>query len=186
MKQIKKLVFLWMFSIGFFMSLQNYTGIANSFAKTKELKAAASFRLEDQTGKQHDLSQYAGKTVFINFWATWCPNCMREMPHIQSLYQEYGRNQKDVIILTLANPSTKEYPNNSDISVEELKQFIQKKGYEFPVLFDTTGKVMDDYHIRAFPMNYVITKEGKVRGALSGSLSKEQIQKMIELTKQGK
>lgn len=154
--------------------------------KIEKQKVAYIFQLQDQNGKLHDLSQYEGKTVFINFWATWCPNCMQEMPDIQALYHEYGENQKDVIILTVANPSSKEYPRNSDIELDQLKAFIQKKKYDFPVLMDTTGDVFDHYQIQAFPTTYMITKKGDVRGFLMGEISKKDMKTIIENTKSGK
>lgn len=66
---------------------------------------ALDFTLYDQYGKEHKLSDYRGKKVFLNFWATWCPPCRSEMPHIEDLYKEYEKNSKDVIILGVASPN---------------------------------------------------------------------------------
>lgn len=70
---------------------------------------ALDFTLYDKYGKEHKLSDYRGKTVFLNFWATWCPPCRGEMPHIEDLYKEYGQNSKDVIILGVASPNVTKY-----------------------------------------------------------------------------
>ena len=56
----------------------------------------------DQNGNTHKLSDYKGKTVFLNFWATWCPPCRAEMPDIQKMYEDYGKNTKDLIVLGVA------------------------------------------------------------------------------------
>ena len=63
------------------------------------------FTLYDQYGKEHTLSEYKGKTIFLNFWATWCPPCREEMPYIDELYEEYNKNQDDVVILGVASPN---------------------------------------------------------------------------------
>jgi len=67
-------------------------------AKPGELPAY-DFTLLDQNGKEHKLSEYKGKVVFLNFWATWCPPCIEEMPHIEELYKEYNLNKDEVVIL---------------------------------------------------------------------------------------
>ena len=72
---------------------------------------APDFTLTDQYGKIHSLSQYRGKVVFLNFWASWCGPCKQEMPDIQALYEQYGENKGDVVILGVANPKTEENPN---------------------------------------------------------------------------
>lgn len=71
---------------------------------------APDFTLVDQYGEEHTLSEYRGKTVFLNFWATWCGPCQSEMPEIQSLYESYGSNGEDLIVLGVANPSSAEIP----------------------------------------------------------------------------
>ena len=63
---------------------------------------APDFTLLDQYGAEHSLSDYEGKVLFLNFWTTWCGYCVQEMPHIQELYEEYGENQEDVVILGVA------------------------------------------------------------------------------------
>ena len=67
---------------------------------------APDFTLVDQYGEEHTLSDYEGKTVFLNFWATWCGPCKREMPEVQALYEKYGNNEGDVIVLGVANPKS--------------------------------------------------------------------------------
>ena len=78
---------------------------------TEEEKIQApDFTLVDQYGETHTLSDYKGKTVFLNFWATWCPPCKGEMPDIQKLYEKYGSNGEDLVVLGVANPKTDENP----------------------------------------------------------------------------
>jgi cytochrome c-type biogenesis protein len=138
------------------------------------------FTLTDQYGKEHTLSDYKGKVVFLNFWATWCGPCKQEMPDIEELYNEYGKNEGDVIILGVANPASDEYPNNSDVSASEVEAFLEDNNYTFPVVFDQTGDVLQNYYISAFPTTFVIDKEGNIYGYATGTLTKDIMVNAIE------
>lgn len=151
----------------------------------EETLAAFDFTLTDQYGNQHTLSDYKGKVVFLNFWATWCGPCKQEMPHIQALYEEYGKNQNDVVFLAVANPSSESYPNGVDGSYEEIIEFLNDNQYTYPVVFDETGKVFSDYFVNAYPTTFMIDKKGDIYGYLSGSLSKEAMIRIIEQTLEG-
>lgn len=130
---------------------------------------APDFNLKDQYGVTHSLENYKGKVIFLNFWATWCPPCKKEMPDVESIYKEYGENKKDVIILGI----------NSE-KENEVKKFLKDKGYTFPTLIDENSEVMRKYFIQAFPTSFVIDKEGNVYGYVMGGLTKEQIKQVIE------
>ena len=108
------------------------------------------------------MSDYKGQVVFINIWATWCPPCKAELPDIQKLYEEFNFNSEEVVILGITNPSTDEYPNNSDGSIEEVKDFIDDNGYTFPTLFDETGEILSYFGVSAFPTTFMIDKEGNI------------------------
>jgi cytochrome c-type biogenesis protein len=153
-----------------------------SESSQKRLFPAFDFTLKDQYGKEHTLSDYKGKVVFLNFWATWCPPCQKEMPDIEALYQDHGRNEGDVIILGIANPSGSEYPNNSDVSENEIIEFLLDHSYSFPVLFDTTGDVLSDYSISAFPTTFLIDTAGNIYGYASGMLTREMMDNAIQQT----
>lgn len=130
---------------------------------------APDFNLKDQYRVVHSLENYKGKVIFLNFWATWCPPCKKEMPDVESIYKEYGENKKDVIILGI----------NSE-KENEVKKFLKDKGYTFPTLIDENSEVMRKYFIQAFPTSFVIDKEGNVYGYVMGGLTKEQIKQVIE------
>ena len=130
---------------------------------------APNFNLKDQYGVVHSLENYKGKVIFLNFWATWCPPCKKEMPDVESIYKEYGENKKDVIILGV----------NSE-KENEVKKFLKDKGYTFPTLIDENSEVMRKYFIQAFPTSFVIDKEGNIYGYVMGGLTKEQIKQVIE------
>lgn len=158
------------------------SSVDESSSEIEELPDIFDFTLKDKYGNEHTLSDYKGKVVFLNFWATWCNPCLIEMPHIEEIYKEYGLNEDEVIILGVANPSSKEYPNNNDVPKEEIIDFIEEKGYTFPIVFDETGEIYRDYFIRSFPTTFMINKDGKIYGYVSGSLTKDIMVNIINQT----
>ena len=145
-----------------------------------DIVPAFDFTLTDQYGNEHTLSDYKGKVVFINFWATWCPPCKKELPDIEALYNEYNLNQNEVVFLGITNPSTDEYPNNQDVGKEEIKDFLDENGYTFPTLFDETGEVLKNYSISAFPTTFIIDKEGNIAGYVPGMMTKDIMLNIIK------
>lgn len=143
---------------------------------------AFDFTLTDQYGKEHTLSDYKGKVVFLNFWATWCPPCRYEMPDIEELYKEYNLNQDEVIFLGVANPKSEAYPYNQDEEKDEIIAFLDENEYTFPTVFDETGEVFRDYYVYSFPTTFLIDKEGNIFGYQIGMMSKDLMQKAINMT----
>lgn len=144
----------------------------------KSLEPAKPISLKDKDGKLVSLSDYKGKTIFLNFWATWCHACEKEMPDMEALYKDYGKNENEVVFLSVAMPDGK-----GDVTPDELRAFIKEKGYTFPVLFDEKGEAFRDYGIRALPTTYMITASGEVYGYVPGAMTKEIMTKVIEDTK---
>lgn len=148
----------------------------------EEAIPAIGFALNDQYGNTHTLSDYRDKVVFLNFWATWCPPCIKEMPDIEVIYSEYGKNENDVIILGVANPSSKDFPNNADESKEDIIAFLDDNGYTFPVVFDETGSLLREYFINAFPTTFLIDKDGNIYGYVASMLTKDMMKSVIDQT----
>lgn len=144
----------------------------------EEVVIAPDFTLVDQYGETHTLSEYKGKTVFLNFWATWCPPCKKEMPYIEALYHEYGENKEDVIILGVAMPNL-----GKEQSKEEIVKFLEKNNYTFPVVFDEGYEAIYSYGISAFPTTFMINPEGNVEGYIPGGLTKDMMIYLIENTR---
>ncbi|HWT76891.1 MAG TPA: cytochrome c biogenesis protein CcdA [Mobilitalea sp.] len=163
-------------------SADNSDNNSSGSSDSKKKNPAFDFTLTDQYGNVHTLSDYKGKVVFLNFWATWCPPCKGEIPDIEALYNEYGKNEGDVIFLGVANPKSDEYPNNSDVSKEEVTKFLKDNNYTFPVVFDETGDVLSSYYISAFPTTFMIDKDGNIYGYAPGALTKEMMKNAIEET----
>lgn len=147
-----------------------------------DLPAAIDFTLTDQYGNSHTLSDYKGKTVFLNFWATWCPPCRAEMPDIQKLYETYDTEGEDaLIVLGVASPNI-----GGEKSEEGVKQFLEENGYTYPVLMDMTGEQFMNYGVFSYPTTFMIDRDGNVFGYVSGSLSGDMMKSIVEQTMEGK
>lgn len=141
-----------------------------------EIMPATEFTLVDQYGETHSLSDYKGKIVFLNFWATWCPPCKAELPYIQELYEEYQTMEDaDVVFLGVVFPG---YRNEQDM--EGVTKFLSEKGYTFPVLMDTEASLMQPYYITAYPTTYMIDPDGNVLGCIPGGMTKTIMENVIE------
>ena len=149
----------------------------NNEGNSETLKRIKSidFTLKDQYKNVHTLSEYEGKTVFLNFWATWCPPCKAEMPHIEDIYKEYGLNKEDVVILGVASPNL-----GKEGSEEHIKEFLKEEGYTFPVVMDYNGEFVYKYGISAFPSTFIIDKEGYVTQYVPGGMDKDTMKYLIE------
>ena len=139
---------------------------------------AIDFELYDQYGNLHKLSDYEGKVVFLNFWATWCPPCVREMPYIDELYEAYGKNEGEVVILGVANPNLGQEGNK-----ESIIQFLEQQGYTFPVVFDVDYNQIFSYGFNSFPSTLIIDKEGYINLYVPGAMDKKTMQQIIEQAK---
>ncbi|MBP3888024.1 MAG: redoxin family protein [Cellulosilyticum sp.] len=149
----------------------------NTEAEENKLEAI-DFELYDQYGNIHKLSNYEGKVVFLNFWATWCPPCVGEMPYIDELYKEYGENNEEVIILGIANPNL-----GQEVDKESIIEFLDEQGYTFPVVFDTEYNQIFSYGFNSFPSTLIIDKEGYINLYVPGAMDKQMMKQIIEQAK---
>lgn len=147
---------------------------------------APDFTLTDQYGETHTLSDYQGQTVFLNFWATWCGPCKMEMPDIQALYEDWDENAGDLVVLGVAAPKGPDslYPAD-DKTAQEIADFLEENGYDYPVLMDTTGELFMAYGVNSFPTTFMIDKEGNVFGYLTGTMSREIMDDIVNQTMTG-
>lgn len=151
------------------------TAPAETAADARPVIPAVDFELEDQYGNIHRLEDYRGKTIFLNFWATWCPPCKAEMPDIQKLYEKSATEGEDaVIVLGVAAPNM-----GQEGSEEEIAAFMEEKGYTYPVLMDTEGELFNSYGIMSFPTTFMIDRDGNVFGYVSGMLSADMMDSIV-------
>ena len=147
---------------------------------------APDFTLTDQNGNTHKLSDYRGKTVFLNFWATWCPPCRGEMPDIQAMYKKYGNNEGDLIVLGVASPRTEQNANTREQDQAGVEKFLSDSGYTFPVVMDVTGELSATYGITALPTTFMIDKDGNVFGYVASALTPDMMESIVQQTMTGK
>ncbi|MDS9473119.1 peroxiredoxin [Sporosarcina pasteurii] len=134
---------------------------------------APDFELKTLTGEVVKLSDYRGKTVMLNFWASWCPPCRVEMPHMETYYQEY-KDQDNIEILAV-NMTTLERG-----SQEKVPEFVDKHGLTFPILMDEKGEIMDLYKVMVYPTTYIVNPDGVITDKVMIPLDVEVIKWLIE------
>ena len=162
-------------------AVQAETTAIETETPSEEALPAINFTLYDQYGNSHTLSDYAGRTVFLNFWATWCPPCRNELPDIQKLYEEYqAMEDPDVVILGIAAPG---YGREQDEA--GIAEFLEENGYTYPVLMDPGGKVLLEYGITSYPTTYMIDADGNLFGYVVGQMSENMMRSIIEQTVTG-
>lgn len=132
------------------------------------------FSLVNQYGKTISLASLRGKVVFLNFWATWCPPCRQELPHVQSLYEKY-KDSDEVAIITVV------LPGGQEKSKDGIIEFMNENQYTMPVLFDT-GEVYGGFGISSMPTTFMIDKEGIPFGYVQGQVSFTMMEDMIKQT----
>jgi len=141
-------------------------------------KPAPNFTLTDLEGKKVSLSDYKGKIVVLDFWATWCHYCVEGFPGMQKLVDQY-KNGNEVVFLLI---NTWEHSDDKKKLVED---FFQKKPYRFHVLMDYETKVVNEFNVGALPTKFVIDKKGNIRfvevEGLAGDAVVEYISAMIKL-----
>lgn len=149
---------------------------------TNVLPPAVDFCLEDQYGNIHTLEDYKGKTIFLNFWATWCPPCRAELPDIQKLYENYSQEGEEaLIVLGVAAPGL-----GQERDEEGVRAFLDENGYTYPVLMDVEGELFYSYGIRVFPTTFMIDRDGNIFGYITGQLTMDMMESIISQTMEGK
>lgn len=115
------------------------------------------FKAVDLEGNSVHFNHFRGKVVLLNFWATWCGPCKKEMIPMEVLYQQY--KERGLIILAVSLDQGGE---------KVVKSFVEKKGLTFPVLIDTVGKVKSIFRVTSLPTTFLINQDGRIIGKSLG------------------
>jgi peroxiredoxin len=132
-------------------------------------KPAPDFALETVDGGQIRLSELKGKVVLVNFWATWCPPCVREMPRLVRTYEQY-KGQGFVLL----GVNTTFQDDRAKVAA-----FVRDQGITFPVLLDTDAEVSRLYPSRLIPSSYLIDRDGKVVAVRVGEVDEAQLEEQV-------
>jgi len=138
-----------------------------------ESDMAPNFTLKSRSGKNIKLSELRGQVVMINFWASWCGPCRKEMPLLEKLYKKY--KALGFVILGV----------NVDDKPKQAESLLKQINISFPVLFDTDKKISAKYKVTAMPSSFFIDRDGKLRSEHKGYLPeyellyKNEIKKLI-------
>lgn len=130
---------------------------------------AYDFYLEDMDGNFVSLSDFRGKKVFLNFWASWCPPCRVEMPHLQ----EFAEENEDVVVLGVNVTS-------SESSLDDVKGFVDEFGLTFPNLYGTDD-ITYLYYVESLPTSYFIDSNGVVNESVIGPVTKDILEARFAL-----
>lgn len=131
---------------------------------------APDFTVLDMAGNEVNLSDYFGKPIIINFWATWCGPCKSELPAFNNMYEKY----KDDVHFLFINLT-----DGSRETVEGVTQFMEEEGYTFPVYFDTTMEAATKYGAYSIPTTFLIDDEGVPVHSQMGALPEDAIEQFI-------
>jgi peroxiredoxin len=127
----------------------------------------ADFTLSDLSGKKWSLKNLRGKVVLVNFWATWCPPCRKEMPDMEELYQRFG--PRGFVILAI-----------SDEEADKVQPFIDGQKYTYPVLLDPGRKVNELFVVEGIPKSFLYDRDGKLVAEAIDRRTKKQFLAMLK------
>ncbi|RFU69281.1 TlpA family protein disulfide reductase [Peribacillus saganii] len=131
---------------------------------------APDFELTLLDGETVKLSDYKGKTVILNFWATWCPPCKAEMPHMQNFYKKNINRDVTILAVNLTN---------QDKGEKVIENFVKDYRLTFPIPLDENGEVGQMYQAITIPTSYIINKDGVITKKVVGPMDEETMTKLV-------
>ncbi|WP_144509530.1 redoxin domain-containing protein [Bacillus sp. FJAT-22090] len=136
---------------------------------------APNFTLTTLDGKEVTLADYQGKKVVLNFWATWCPPCKAEMPHMQNYYEDMAEKENvEILAVNLTS---------SDVGIDKVEIFKKDYGLSFPIPLDEEGKVGDKYQAITIPTTYMIDTTGTIQNKIVGPMDEQMLTDFVSKLK---
>lgn len=143
------------------------TTAAAPTAAAQAAQAAPDFSFTYLDGTKSNLSELRGKPVFLNFWATWCPPCVGEMPHFNSVYPRY-KDKINFLAISL------------DDSMQEANAFMQQKGYSFPAGYGNVNDIVGKYEIQGIPTSLLLDANGNVIASKVGAMTEAELEAFLQ------
>ena len=150
--------------------------LGHRLSALKEPVPAHDFTLLDMEEDPHTFSDYRGKVVILNFWATWCPPCRREMPSLERLYQKYKGSDFTVLAVNQMEDADHVFAYTGQLEVDPT----------FTILFDHASEVSEAFQVKGLPTTYLVDKQGRIRYRAIGGREfdhpdvETQIQKLLD------
>lgn len=138
----------------------------------RERLSAPDFTVIDFYGNEVSFHDFLGKPIVLNFWTTWCPNCVAEKPYFEKLYREMGEEVHFIKVNLL---------DGERETWARVSNFIAENDYTVPLLFDTTGEASGLYGIRTIPLTVFIDAEGYLVAMTQGQITEYQLRDGIEM-----
>ena len=156
------------------------TNSAESTKQTTDSKEAFDFLAKDIDGNDVRLSDFKGKKVYINLWASWCGPCIKEIPELEKVYQKVKSND-DIVFLSMTSPSDATFQNMNpqDESKKVILDKANELGVTYPVLFDVQDRFMINYNIRSFPTHIFINSDGTIHSQIPGMMNEQTLEQKI-------
>lgn len=180
MKQyLKVIAYLLGFAIILILGIIGYNILAKNYTpeeinvenKEVNLKKANDFEVTNNEGEKVKLSDFFGKPIVVNFWATWCTPCKTELPEFNDSYKKYNE-EIEFLMVNLTDGYNE--------TVEGVKEFVNQNNYEFPVYFDTEYSGTNAYRVYSIPRTLFIDKDGNILKSYTGMINKENLEKYIK------
>ena len=142
---------------------------------------AYNFTALDKNGKEVKLSDFKGKKVYINVWASWCEPCKREMPILENIYKEL-KNDNDFVFLSMVSSSSPEYnnANAADLDKDTILSVAEDKQISYPILFDTNNQFRLNFSVRGFPTHVFINSDGSIMDIIPGAMNEAPLKDKIK------
>lgn len=145
----------------------------NSGEEDKEKVLAPDFTLENTDGEQVSLSDYKGKVVVLNFWASWCGPCRSEMPDLYEANEELLKDEDVEMLLVNLTDGVRE-------TKEKAQTYLNESNFNFNVVYDTEGEAASKYQIRSIPTTVIVDPDGYVKFYHTGPMTKENVLSLVE------
>ncbi|MGN7407781.1 peroxiredoxin family protein [Sporosarcina sp. SAFN-010] len=147
--------------------------MSKSTAGLEQGDTPPDFELETLAGDKVRLSELKGKKVILNFWATWCPPCKAEMPHMENYYKNL--KPEDNVELISVNLTTAE-----NRGVKAVEEFVDAYELTFPILLDTEELGMTDYKVFSIPTTYILGTDGTIDNQIVGPMDEEMMEQLVK------